>query len=69
MKNGFAQDVALGHRLKIAKATLRYSDIGARIMGGMTKADARLFLESCGWTKTRIINFEEAAGNYEGGEE
>ncbi len=29
------------HRLKIAYQTLRYSDAGARIMGGMTKAEAR----------------------------
>ena len=29
------------HQLKIARKTLTYSDIGARIMGGMTKAEAR----------------------------
>lgn len=29
------------HQLRIAKDTLRLSDIGARIMGGMTKEEAR----------------------------
>lgn len=29
------------HQLKIARATLKMSDAGARIMGGMTKAEAR----------------------------
>jgi len=28
------------HQLKIARQTLRLSDVGARIMGGMTKAEA-----------------------------
>ena len=29
------------HQLRIAKDTLRMSDVGARIMGGMTKEEAR----------------------------
>lgn len=29
------------HQLKIARQTLRYSDVGALIMGGMTKPQAR----------------------------
>lgn len=29
------------HQLKIARSTLKMSDIGARIMGGMTKDEAR----------------------------
>ncbi len=29
------------HQLKIARQTLKYSDAGALIMGGMTKAEAR----------------------------
>ncbi len=32
------------HQLKIARQTLRMSDIGARIMGGMTKPEAREFI-------------------------
>ena len=33
------------HQLKIARKTLKYSDAGARIMGGMTKAEARNIIE------------------------
>ncbi len=29
------------HQLKIARSTLKMSDIGARIMGGMSKEEAR----------------------------
>lgn len=29
------------HQLKIARQTLKYSDVGAQIMGGMTKDQAR----------------------------
>ena len=32
------------HQLKVARQTLRYSDVGAKIMGGMTKAEARAFI-------------------------
>ena len=32
------------HQVKIAKATLKMSDIGAAIMGGMTKEHARQIL-------------------------
>jgi hypothetical protein len=32
------------HQLAIARKTLKYSDAGARIMGGMTKAEARAFI-------------------------
>lgn len=34
-------DVFKKHQLRIAKATLKMSDAGARIMGGMTKEEAR----------------------------
>lgn len=33
------------HRLKIARRTLTLSDAGARIMGGMTKDEARAFIK------------------------
>lgn len=32
------------HRLKIARDTLKMSDLGARLMGGMTKQEAREFI-------------------------
>ncbi len=38
------------HQKKIAIATLRMSDAGARIMGGMTKDEARAFLKRIGLT-------------------
>ncbi len=33
------------HQLNIARKTLTYSDVGARIMGGMTKAEARVIIK------------------------
>ena len=38
-------DVFDKHQLRIARQTLNYSDAGARIMGGMTKAEARIVIE------------------------
>ncbi len=38
---GDDMDVFERHQLKIAKATLKMSDVGASIMGGMTKEEAR----------------------------
>ena len=32
------------HQLKIARATLKMSDVGAMIMGGMTKAEAQIII-------------------------
>jgi len=43
MSNSF-QSVALKHQRKIAYATLKMSDAGAVIMGGMTKQEARKIL-------------------------
>jgi len=37
-------DVFDKHQIRIAKLTLSMSELGARIMGGMTKADARKIL-------------------------
>lgn len=36
------------HQISIAKQTLNYSDAGAIIMGGMTKAEAKIILERFG---------------------
>lgn len=33
------------HQLKIARSTLRMSDVGASIMGGMTKDEARAVIK------------------------
>lgn len=48
------------HQLKIAKSTLRMSDVGAEIMGGMTKHEAREFLKKIGWSDARIRGYENA---------
>jgi hypothetical protein len=46
------------HQLRIARDTLKMSDIGARIMGGMTKDEAREIIKRLtgdvrwnGWVK------------------
>ncbi|MFW6008630.1 MAG: hypothetical protein ACOCP8_05120 [archaeon] len=46
------------HKVKIAKDTLRMSDFGARISGGMTKKEAREYLKKCGWTVAEVHNYE-----------
>lgn len=48
------------HQLKIAKDTLKMSDAGARVMGGMTKEEAREFLRKIGYSDTRIKKMEES---------
>jgi len=47
------------HQKKIAISTLKLSDFGARIMGGMTKEEAREFLKSIGYTDQQIRKIEE----------
>ena len=49
------------HQLKIAKDTLKMSDAGALVMGGMTKDEAREFLRSVGYSAKRIAKLEESA--------
>ena len=49
-----AVDVPTKHQIKIAKDTLKLSDAGAKIMGGMTKDEARAVL------KKHNIKFEES---------
>ena len=39
-----AEDVFYRHQLKIARATIKLSEVGARIMGGMTMAEAEEFM-------------------------
>lgn len=46
------------HQLRIAKQTLRMTDAGANIMGGMTKDEARQFLSRIGWTGAKILEYE-----------
>lgn len=46
------------HQLKIAKDTLKMHDAGALIMGGMTKPEARNFLQAIGWSVEQIKKLE-----------
>jgi len=50
------------HQKKIAISTLRMSDVGALIMGGMSKEEARNFLKSIGYSDWSIKTFEEVNG-------
>lgn len=46
------------HQLKIARDTLRMSDAGAAIMGGMTKDEARGFMAALGYSPRYIAELE-----------
>lgn len=53
------RNVADKHQIRIAKQTLRLSDAGVLVMGGMTKAEARGILRAkAGWTPQRIRTYE-----------
>jgi len=53
------------HQLKIAKKTLKMSDVGASVMGGMTKPEAKKFLKSVGYTDKEIKKLDENKLNEE----
>ena len=46
------------HQKNIALKTLKMSDVGAVIMGGMTKAEARVCLAGIGYSKQQISKIE-----------
>jgi len=47
------------HQLKIAKSTLKMSDAGVNVAGGMSKDEARKFLKSVGYSVNEIKKLEE----------
>ena len=47
------KDIFLEHQVRIAKRTLQLSNIGALILGGMTKAEAREILKSDGLSESK----------------
>jgi len=47
------------HQKNIAIKTLKMSDAGARVMGGMTKEEARDFLKSIGYSDRKIERLEK----------
>ena len=51
-------DPFVAHRLRIALDTLRMSDVGANIMGGMSKNEARAALRGAGYSDARIAQVE-----------
>jgi hypothetical protein len=54
-------DIPTQHQCKVARDTLRMSDAGAAIMGGMTKVQAREVLrDKAGWSAERIAAHENA---------
>lgn len=57
-KGVYKMNVPERHQFKIAKDTLRLSDAGVLIMGGMTKPEARTFLKRIGWSEKRITKYE-----------
>jgi len=59
-KEEIKEGVPEKHQLKIAQDTLKLSDAGARIMGGMTKEEARALLRKQGWSDERIAKLEES---------
>jgi hypothetical protein len=59
MKTESKMSVIGRHELKIAKQTLQMHDVGAAIMGGMTKGEARQFLRKMGWSAERIQKLEQ----------
>ena len=61
---GGALSVPEQHQMKIAKSTLRMSDAGAAIMGGMSKDQARAFLTGrVGWSADRLAAHELGQGH------
>jgi hypothetical protein len=46
--------------MKIAKDTLKMSDAGAKVAGGMSKEEARNFLKKAGWGDAKISKLEES---------
>jgi len=53
------QDVAKKHEIRIAIKTLRLSEIGAQILGGMNHEKARQVLREAGWSDQRIQDYED----------
>ena len=53
-----ALSVPQKHQLKIAKDTLKMSDAGAKVMGGMSKDEAKKFLKSIGYCDAEISKLE-----------
>jgi hypothetical protein len=51
-------DIFLKHQVNIAKKTLKMSDAGCMILGGMTKEEARKILIKAGYSANSIQKME-----------
>ena len=60
-----AMDTFQKHQLKIARDTLRMSDAGAAIMGGMAKDEARRFMAQMGYSPRYIAELESFEPGHE----
>ena len=49
---------AYKHQMRIAIQTLKMSDVGAKISGGMSKPEAKAFLRRAGWSEKKIKRLE-----------
>lgn len=58
LKNHFKLQPWDEHQIKIARQTLLMSDVGASIMGGPTKEEARQILARFGYSDERIAELE-----------
>ena len=58
LKNIMKLSIPEQHQKRIAIHTLKMSDAGALIMGGMSKDEARAFLARIGYTKEQIAKLE-----------
>ncbi len=58
-------DIFTKHQIKIAKQTLKYSDAGALVMGGMTKEQAKEILRKHGILSTPQILRDEVIARLE----
>lgn len=55
-------DVIETHQLRVARQTLKYSDWGARIMGGQTKDEAREVVRRLGGGASELRRLEPGRG-------
>lgn len=58
-----AQDVFERHRKRIALDTLKMSEVGASVMGGMNKKEAIGYLRSIGYADQKLTNLLTDAGH------
>ena len=60
VQNEFAKLSAIEKQTKIAKMSLRLSELGVSILGGMTREEAREHLKKQRWSDARIAKWENA---------